>query len=257
MKLKKVIRTVQNNFPFLLEAKFSFMRKYRRFFKIPFDEDFEAIPYFLPQQGSLFLDIGGNRGQSTDAILMKTHPQSCNIQIFEPNPNLAQKLSQQYSNIPTIIVNSVGLGDSKFEIPLYIPWYKGWMYDGLASFIRKDAENWLKRNLYFFDEKSLSIQEVICKVVQLDELQVTPFFMKIDVQGYEFNVLKGGKDTIEQHSPIILIENPTDQIINFLSKIGYKYYKYDNRKFIRNIKGVRNTYFIPDNKLVNLNLPLA
>lgn len=40
----------------------------------------------------------------------------------------------------------------------------------------------------------------------LDSYNLAPTFMKIDVEGYEYNVLKGAKQTIMTHKPIILIE---------------------------------------------------
>lgn len=40
----------------------------------------------------------------------------------------------------------------------------------------------------------------------LDSYLLKPSFIKIDVQGFELNVLQGGRETILEHKPIILIE---------------------------------------------------
>lgn len=44
------------------------------------------------------------------------------------------------------------------------------------------------------------------EVITIDSLNVAPDFIKIDVEGMEFDVLKGGIKTILEHRPIIMIE---------------------------------------------------
>ena len=91
---KKLLRTIQTSFPGMEDTKFALMRQYRNRFRIPFDKDFNAIDLFPNIDDALFLDVGANRGQSTDAILMKR--KNCRIQLFEPNALLLDKLERQY-----------------------------------------------------------------------------------------------------------------------------------------------------------------
>jgi len=44
------------------------------------------------------------------------------------------------------------------------------------------------------------------KMITLDSLNLTPDFIKIDVEGMEYDVLVGAKETIERYKPYILIE---------------------------------------------------
>lgn len=44
------------------------------------------------------------------------------------------------------------------------------------------------------------------KAVRLDSFNLNPDFIKIDVEGYEYNLLKGSLKTIKENLPIILIE---------------------------------------------------
>ena len=90
MSIKKALRTLQVEFPFLLEWKFRSMRALRRVLKRPFEADFAAIPLLSPPAGALFLDVGANRGQSTDAILM-LNP-GARVVLFEPNRQLFERL---------------------------------------------------------------------------------------------------------------------------------------------------------------------
>ena len=55
--------------------------------------------------------------------------------------------------------------------------------------------------------------------------------MKIDVEGFEMDVLKGAIKTIKTHHPKIILEVHTkalkEQCIKFLSGFGYKVVHYD------------------------------
>lgn len=56
--------------------------------------------------------------------------------------------------------------------------------------------------------------------------------MKIDVQGSEFLVLKGGEELFKKHNPTIIMEFCNDDLhkkaVNFLLERGYKMYRIDN-----------------------------
>jgi len=69
------------------------------------------------------------------------------------------------------------------------------------------------------------------ETVTLDSLRLTPDIIKIDVEGAEYDVLKGGRETLVVYHPIILLEmhphkmtrfgcTPQD-IVRFLQKLGY------------------------------------
>ena len=204
--LKKLLRTIQTSFPGLVDAKFALMRQYRNLFGIPFDRDFNAIALF-PDVEALFLDVGANRGQSTDAILMKRR--HCRIQLFEPNPLLCEKLERQYCGRQELVINRFGLGDATMDHPLFVPFYKRWMFDGLGSFDADKARSWLQHDrIFFFKHQYLSLAEVSCHIERLDDLALEPFFIKLDIQGYEYQAIQGGERTITSHEPILLIESP-------------------------------------------------
>jgi FkbM family methyltransferase len=248
-EIKKIVRTLLIYFPYLRESKFFFQRLIHNTLKIPFEKDFEAIRLFPKIEDALYLDIGGNRGFAIDAILMKNR--NCKIYSFEPNPKLFKKTEARFKNNGRVEVYNWGLGDKEGEFILYMPVYRGYEFDGLASLKIEHAISWLKNNnLYFYKEKYLEIREYKCSIKKLDDLKLNPFFMKIDVQGYEFPVLLGGEETIKNFHPIILIEsvNKRDGVLNFLEKFGYRLYKYDNNKFIPNESGRLNSFLMTDEK---------
>jgi FkbM family methyltransferase len=243
---RKLLRTVQTNFPNLLDLKFAVMRKYRMWRRVPFEPDFEALALFPASKDALFLDIGANRGQSTDAILIKT--ESGHIQQFEPNRLLCEKLIGLYGKNPRVTTNAFGLADVASEQTLYVPFYKKWMFDGLASFDATHARGWLKDRVFFYSEEHVTLQETKCSVRRLDEFGLNPFFMKLDIQGYELQALKGGKETIKLYEPILLVELPEEEIVNYLKGFGYVMYAFRKGKFVPGVAGVHNTFFMTHSK---------
>ncbi|MDH3726291.1 MAG: FkbM family methyltransferase [Myxococcales bacterium] len=242
--VKTSLRTFQVHFPRLLDTKFALMRTLRRALRIPFERDFEALSLFPIADDALLLDVGANRGQSTDAILLAVGNTRVQVHLFEPNELLLEKLKQLFGEDERIWLHGFGLGDEATESTLFVPFYRKWMFDGLASFDEDEARSWLRGRLYFYDERLLTLRESKCRLRTLDELGLEPFFMKIDVQGYEYDALKGGEDTLRAHEPILLVEAPDDLVIDFLSGIGYRYFSYERGKFRPGHKGRSNTYFM-------------
>jgi FkbM family methyltransferase len=244
--LKKLLRTAQTHFPWFLDAKFSAMRFYRNFLGIPFENDFNALALFPEVDGALFLDVGANRGQSTDAILMKRRHGK--IHLFEPNEALCERLKGTFGNHRDIVVNGFGLGDETTEGILVVPIYRKWQFDGLGSFNEAEAGDWLKGRMYFFNERFLTLRKSRSRIKKLDDLSLAPFFIKLDVQGYEYKALKGGEKTITTHEPVLLIESPDDRLVAYLAGLGFHPYAFKRRKFIPGIRGAPNTFFMTSKK---------
>ena len=248
--MKRLIRTLQTWFPMFLETKFTVVRFLRRILKTPFESDFRAIQYFPGLDQALFLDVGGNRGQSTDAIML--YAENCLIHIFEPNPALSEKLEHLFTKKNQVHVHKFGLGDKASEQKLYIPFYRKWMFDGLSSFDKENPKLWLKDHLYRYKESHLTLREANCEIKTLDQLNLNPFFIKLDIQGYEYQALIGGEQTIRANEPVLLIEDPDQQIVDYLGGLGYLYYAFYDGKFRAQETGSPNTFFMTQNKTAGI-----
>ena len=67
-------------------------------------------------------------------------------------------------------------------------------------------------------------------VVPIDDLTLTPDFVKIDVEGSEMGVLRGMMATIERCKPVFMIEFDPGQatgIADILRPFGYRPYVFD------------------------------
>ena len=238
---RMALRTAQTVVPGLGMAKAWTQRRLRLLRRQPFEADFEAIPMLGLPAGALCLDIGANRGQSIDAIRKLT---DLSVIAFEPNGPFADKLVRQYRRDPRVRVMNLGLSDSAGSATLYVPIYNGFMFDGLASFDRGKAELWLERRIFRFRRDRLEIRPIDCELARLDDLGLAPAFAKLDIQGYEFRALVGGRDTIERHLPALLIESPDEPTLSLLADLGYASYAYIEGRLERGSLGRLNTFFL-------------
>ena len=124
------------------------------------------------------------------------------------------------------------------------------MYDGLASFIEEEARQWLNaETVWRFNPDLLHIEKGTCKIALLDELDLDPVFIKLDVQGFERQVIAGGRQTIERNKPLILMENnlPGDQI---MMEMGWQSASYSGYDLHLSERGDNNTFYLhPDSEV--------
>jgi FkbM family methyltransferase len=220
----KGIRTLQSYFPALQSTKESIQSAVRAFLRIPHEKDFRILQH-IDFNGRIFIDVGANRGQSINSA--KAMRPDIQIVSFEPQPGLARRLERIYKNDPLVQIRDVGLSDTEGSFKIFTPVYRGYVYHGLSSLDKNSASHWLSTQaVFYFDPKRLSVKEEDCKVRQLDQENLAPAIIKIDVQGTEGRVLRGAAKTIERYKPVIIVERDTG--MNDVRKIlaGFEYREY-------------------------------
>lgn len=246
--VRNLFRTIQVRFPALQSAKYTAKRFLTRTLGTLSEPDFRALQLFPDLQDKLLLDVGANRGQSIEALL-RVAPQS-RIMSFEANGALGQQLQRVYRHNPRVTVHDFGLGDVEQSIRLYVPAYRRWRFDGLASCNRDEAAAALEARIVGYRPALLTIHEVPCLVRRLDDLNIQPFFIKLDVEGYEYQVLHGGEQTLRTHRPVLMVESPGPDTREFLAALGYERFAFESGRFVPDQEGERNTFFLPADKLV-------
>lgn len=250
--MKKVLRSIQTLFPIFHDTRYTCAFFLMKINKKPHENDFNALKMFRPNNEDVFLDIGSNRGEGILSMLVQTNLNN-NIIGFEPNALIFDRLKKYFSKNNRVLVHNVGLSDKNEELVLYVPFYRKWMFDGLSSFRYEFANDWLKTRLWRYDEKKFKIKTFVCQLQKLDDFNLNPYFIKIDVQGFEKQVLKGGFNTIKTHRPILLIETIDDSAVKFLEQFDYKFYKFINGEIVDG-KGRLNTFCITPEKYAALNI---
>ena len=143
-------------------------------------------------------DIGASPIDETDFIEELLDNTDSRLIGFEPNENEFQKLDK---NKKRRKYYNFGIGDGT-EKTLNIC-----KAAGMSSFLEPDID-YLK-NFHGFENWSKIIKKVKVKTKKLSEIEDDIDFFKIDVQGYESEIIKYGKDKIKNSLIINIETSPT------------------------------------------------
>ena len=222
-----LLRSVQSHFPFVRAAKFEAYNFATRMFGLHMIPEFRVLSGLAPV--GLALDIGANWGQSLCAIQRTARPRE--VVCFEPSSFLSSRLQRRHAGDPAVRIEACALSDSEGTFELHTPRYRNYVYDGLASLDRAEAEEWLSpRRLKGFDPALQSVLSETVAVRQLDDYGFSPDVVKIDVQGAELAVVKGGIETFRRCRPACIIETPGEELVALLADLGLKAYHFDGQK---------------------------
>jgi FkbM family methyltransferase len=182
------------------------------------------------------IDVGCHKGE----ILIQLIKQASNGKhyAFEPIPYLFQNLTEQFKNTVTILPYALSNNNGKttFQLVKNAPAYSG-----------------IRRRKY--DIQNPEIEEINVEKRTLDS--IVPIeehisFIKIDVEGGEFDVLKGAENLLKRCKPIILFEcgkgasdfyntTPNDIYDFLIIEIGLKLFTLSS--FIKNQKSMSKIEF--------------
>lgn len=138
-------------------------------------------------KNTIIFDVGANQGQYANMI-NKIFKGECNIYSFEPSKFTFKKLSETTKDIKKISINNFGLGSGeKNEILNYEK--NG---SGLASIYKRKLDHFnINQNL----NENISIKKLddFCSTNSIKKIDL----LKIDVEGYELEILRGAQKMID------------------------------------------------------------
>jgi FkbM family methyltransferase len=202
----------------------------RWLYRFAHEPDFSAFKIIksIIKPGSIFLDVGANDGISV--LSFNLYDAETPVVSIEPNVHHRTALDRIRKKKTNFNYHLLGASSTKSKLKLYTPVYKGF---ALTSFAAMDPQV-IKQNLpvglsikSIADKVTFSEHEV--DVIPLDQLDLSPGIIKIDVEGFEHEVVSGLKSTIQKHQPIFLIEyNPNSyvKIKEQVTPLGYEAYVY-------------------------------
>lgn len=203
------------------------------------------------------IDVGAHKGEILSSLL-KYSPKGRHI-AFEPIPYLYAGLKNKYSNNVDIYPYALSdhAGTTEFNLVLDDPAYSG-----------------LKQRKY--KTETPSIETIQVEVKTLDQLLPLNsrkiHLIKIDVEGGEFDVLKGAQELLKRDKPILIFEcgkgaseyygaGPLE-LIEYLKSVGYNLYTLDSyyhkkselesSQFKLIFESGSDYYFVASTKLANL-----
>ncbi len=157
-----------------------------------YDAYTRKIIFQMLKRSSNCIDIGCHKGEILD-LMIAGAPEGIKF-AFEPIPELHAQLLDKYKSDPGVRVFDIALYDSKgttnFQHVLNAPAYSG---------IKKRRYDGLNTEIEQIKVKTDLLDNIIPAEQKID-------LIKIDVEGAEFHVMKGGKETICSNKPVIIFE---------------------------------------------------
>jgi len=162
----------------------------------------------LVPAGALCFDIGANLGQKAEVLL------ACGAHVVtvEPNPLCYPTLKHLFGRNKSCYIVPSAVGKDIGSVDLYV--------HGTDATGSVRAE-WDKQ-IYGFDRGATAVKTPLTTLDALIELHGKPYFINIDVEGFEVDVLSGLSSAI----PLLSFEFHSDEIaraeecLNILSKLG-------------------------------------
>lgn len=177
----------------------------------------ELCDLFLPND--MVFDVGAHVGKKTALYLWYG---AGRVICFEPQPRCQQAIETRYQNNPRVVLEKIGLADKPGSVDLYIC--------READTISTMSEEWRTDSRftgpcgeYHWDRK------ITVEVSTLDAMIAKhglPKFCKIDVENYEYEVIKG----LTQPIPYLSFEfhqemlSHAEQCVRHLAASGYTHF---------------------------------
>jgi len=136
--------------------------------------------------GGVMLDVGANYGYYCIALAARLR-QHCTIHAFEPNgPTFARlRRNLELNQVKVVTVYQVGLSDHEGTAAIVeVPGHSG------AAHLRPGQD------------VAVTSLDRFCAVTSLDRLDL----IKIDAEGAELRILRGGGETLDRFRPVLLLE---------------------------------------------------
>lgn len=185
--------------------------------------------YNLIKRDDVIFDVGANIGGTT-LNFAKLAGTNGRVYSFEPDPINYKSIQKNLSlnNFNNIVLNKIGLGNKSGDFKIYT-------VDEKNKGMNRILENSKNENGEYV--KVITIDEFV-RGNKIDNINL----IKIDVEGFEFNVLKGAEMVLNDFHPILfveldnqnLIEQETSavELIAYLLSFGYEIFHAETNELI-------------------------
>lgn len=206
-----------------------FARAKTSFFKgSTYEEEFFEFLNLIPE--GTILDIGANIGITTVPIAKKFP--AATVHSFEPIPanNAALKRIIKHYKLTNVQLHEIALGEEPGELKLVVPIVQGVRMQGLSHVhVPGQDDEWNTGDIYNIPMMKLDDIPALLKEQKIAAI-------KIDVENFEYYVLKGGSQLLTKHKPVIyceLWENEMRQLVmDLLKSIGYSVKVFQGSKLV-------------------------
>ena len=190
----------------------------------------QIINYLKKLNLKYFIDVGAHKGEFLSYILSLNYKK---IYCFEPQKKIFKILYKNFKNKKNIQIFNLGLAHKNSKIIFYEN-----KLTSTSTFSRSKNTTFSKIKNLILNSNNSYIDKYPINVKTLDKIfinkKIFNIFLKIDVEGFELNVLKGAKKILSKKVKFILIErhffqlykdNSTEKVHLFLKKNNFKLIK--------------------------------
>lgn len=156
---------------------------------------------------------------------------------FEPNPELCNKIRENLllNNLHNFILLQLALGQKKGKEVLVFPS----SIPGVGSIEKHERMRILQQK----NVRTIEVEiDTVDNLIETGKIPI-PDFVKIDVQGAEFEVIKGMSNTIKDHKPNLMLEvhaipyinwkvEVLRRLVEFLRENGYSIYHIESGRAV-------------------------
>ena len=180
------------------------------------------------EPGDICWDIGANIGFYT-CLLASQVGDTGAVVAFEPAARTCGYLHENVSlnRFTNVTVVNKGVGDKVEQRHLY--YSEAGLAEGTAS-------------LKYTDRRTTSERVTLDTIDNIFRELSAPDFVKIDVEGYQLEVLKGGEYYLKTHAPLLMAElkdvgetnrSAFEEIEGYISDLGYQLYEIEKHSIRR------------------------
>jgi FkbM family methyltransferase len=210
----------------------------------PHESDFAAFALF--EGDGQFLDVGANAGMS--AFSFRIFKRRSPIVSIEPNPFHERDLRWAGRIVRRFEYRLWAAGSEDSTTTLHVPVFRGVPLTTEASLIPEEVSGSPSLRDRLGDRIDGPDFRIVAREVpvrRLDALGLDPAFVKLDVQGSEFDALLGLRETIARSRPVVMIEACGRDSYELLAEHGYDAYAYDRERhaLVRPRGDEVNTFF--------------
>ncbi len=203
----------------------------------------KAVLTLFPYLGRnpVIVDVGSNKGEWAELLV----PHAKEVHLFEPNEKLLHYTEIKFDAFDNVFYNQFAVSNTSGKKSFY---YFDNSYSGLSSLLNNPSWQDLDGR-----------REQMVNVITLDEFIETNIdFLKIDVEGNDFNVLLGAEKLYSEkkikvtsieygHGHWGLINKSFDDLLAFTSAYGYAVYSFNGNDTFNKVtehKGDENYYIM-------------
>jgi FkbM family methyltransferase len=252
-----IVEIKKSHFSFKLKSEGNDALTNKLYYEQSWEDEIIELFKNLISKTKVFYDVGANIG--IFSLLAEQLSPNTDIYCFEPNPvNVKRIKSNLKINKSTKIkVVPKAIGEKQGNLKFYVP--KGNYTSDVSSFFNAHTKGF----------NDFGTEAIDVEVISLDDFtkenKSSPNLIKIDIELYEYQALKGSLNILKEGSPLIIIElfndvvkrtiNPeldneleqglTLKTERLLSDYGYHFYLISNKGLLF----VENLHSNPDSSM--------